>query len=260
MKRHCITLDFPEGIVSWQIPQSNHSRLFRDIVYDLLPLCNLLTEKGAEIAASFNKKISCAAGCGVCCQQMVPLSPPEAVIIADVVEHLPKKRKKKILNRFTNAVEKLENAGLLETILECYRNNTDKQKVMELNRRYFELHISCPFLEEGSCGIYPHRPSRCREFSVLSPSNYCANPFDPNIVQLPLTIKLCESFSIAWSNLSGTTPVILPLTYALEWVHKHPDSKTLSIDKNRISEISRSILEMACQRANKIGQERMGRQ
>jgi Fe-S-cluster containining protein len=257
MSHETIELDFPEGIINYPIKKSGGPRLFWNIVYDLLPLCNILTEKGVQIAASFNQKVSCQAGCGVCCRQMVPLSPPEAAIIADVVDRLPKKRKKKVVRNFSDAVEKISEAGLLETLLDMYRTKTDKQEVLENNKKYFNLSIYCPFLVDGSCSIYPHRPSRCREFSVLSPAEYCVDPFDIRIKRLPLTIKLCESFSLVWSTLTGKPPIIIPLVYALEWVRNNPEIKTLCIPKSEVSVTIRSILENACSRANKIAQKRM---
>jgi Fe-S-cluster containining protein len=156
--------------------------------------------------ASFGHTVSCRKGCGVCCCQMVPLSPPEAAIIADVVDQLPPARKKTVLTNFAKALDKLDAAGLKETISNIYSTRTDKKEVLDINRKYFELGIPCPFLAEGSCSIHPHRPSRCREYSVLSSADFCKNPFDNRIKRLPLTIKLCESLSHAWSSLTGKAP------------------------------------------------------
>lgn len=229
--------------------------LFRHIVYDMLPVCDILTEMGSAIAGSFGRTVSCRKGCGVCCCQMVPLSPPEAGIIADVVDHLPRARKNSVLSAFTRALDIMEAAGIKEKISSIYSTPTDKKEKMEINRKYFDLNIPCPFLVEGSCGIYPHRPSRCREYSVMSPSDYCVNPFDNRVKRLPLTIKLCESLSNAWSSLTGKPPIIIPLVKALEWVRNNEDIRTLSV--YGAEHVVKGVLEFACAKANTVAQERI---
>ena len=255
MEQILIELDFPEGVVRFPYKKMEEPRLLWHIAYDMLPVCDILTEMGSAIAGSFGHTVSCRKGCGVCCRQMVPLSPPEAGIIADVVDQLPLARKNSVLSAFTRALDRLDAAGIKETISNIYSTRTDKKEVREINRKYFELNIPCPFLVEGACGIYPHRPSRCREYSVLSPSDYCANPFDDRIKRLPLTIKLCESLSIAWSSLTGKPPIIIPLVKALEWVRNNGDIRTLSV--YGAEHVVKAVLEFACAKANKIAQERM---
>ncbi|MEO7095807.1 MAG: hypothetical protein ABI175_21285, partial [Polyangiales bacterium] len=39
--------------------------------------------------ADGTRSISCKEGCGACCRQLIPLSPPEAWMIADVVRSMP---------------------------------------------------------------------------------------------------------------------------------------------------------------------------
>jgi hypothetical protein len=84
-----IELDFPEGILRFPFAKQQEPRLLWHIAADILPVCDLLTEMGSAIAGSFGRTVACGKGCGVCCRQMVPLSPPEAAIIADVVDQLP---------------------------------------------------------------------------------------------------------------------------------------------------------------------------
>ena len=255
MNQILIELDFPEGVVRFPFKKKKEPRLLWHIAYDLLPVCDVLTEMGSAIAASFGHTVSCRKGCGVCCCQMVPLSPPEAAIIADIVDQLPPARKKNVLTNFAKALDKLDAAGLKETISNIYSTRTDKKEVLDINRKYFELGIPCPFLAEGSCSIHPHRPSRCREYSVLSSADFCKNPFDNRIKRLPLTIKLCESLSHAWSSLTGKPPIIIPLVKSLEWVQRNGDIRTLSVFG--AEHVARAVLEFACEKANKIGQDRM---
>jgi Fe-S-cluster containining protein len=250
-----VELDFPEGLVRFPFKKKEEPQLLWRIAYDILPVCDILTEMGSKLAKSFGYVISCRKGCGVCCRQMVPLSPPESAIIANVVDQLPRIRKKNVQTNFAKALDILDAAGLNESISNIYCIHTDKKEVMDINRKYFELGIPCPFQVDGVCSIYPHRPSRCREYSVMSSADFCKNPFDNRIKRLPLTIKLCESLSHAWSSLTGKPPVIIPLVKAMEWVQGNSDIHTLSV--YGAEQVVKALLEFACKKANKIAQDRI---
>lgn len=259
MKKTVFSFDFPEGVVKFPFEIGDDQPFLWKIVGNLIPLVDMLNEMGMEIAASVNRSVTCGAGCGVCCCQMVPLSPPEAAIIADVVEHLPKDQKKSVIASFEAAVKKLSKAQLREALFEVYRKPTDKSTVLEINRKYFELGIQCPFLLDGSCSIYERRPSRCREYSVMSPPEYCADPFDPRIKKLPLTLKMCESFTAAWSAFTGETPQIVPLVLALDWIGDNPAITELRVPADMVEEMAEKILANACSKSNRVAAERMGR-
>jgi Fe-S-cluster containining protein len=255
MNKTQIELDFPEGVVRFPFARQQEPRLLWLVASDLLPVCDMLSEMGTAIAGSFGRTVSCGKGCGVCCRQMVPLSPPEAAIIADVVDQLPAERKNSVLPAFSKALDKMESADIRDAISNIYSTGADPKEVREVNRKYFELDITCPFLVNGSCSIYSRRPSRCREYSVTSSPALCVNPFDNRVKRLPLTIKLCESLSRAWSSLAGRPPVIIPLVNALEWVRDNREIRTLSVFG--AEHVARAVLESACARANKAAQEKM---
>lgn len=242
-------LDFPEGVVHFTFPTRDEPRLLWQLAEEIIPVADTLAEMGSSIATTFGKTVTCGADCGVCCCQMVPLSPPEAAIIFDVVDKLPSKRKSDVCAAFSSALVALAEAGIKDEISEVYRVSTDPAKVREINRKYFELGISCPFLLNGSCSIYSRRPSRCREYSVMSTPELCANPFDNPVRRLPITLKLSESLSHAWSSLTGKPPVIIPLVKVLEWVKHNRDVCSLSV--YGAEHVVQGVLEFACAKANK---------
>jgi len=255
MEQAIIELDFPEGVIRFPFEKKEEPRPLWSIARDLLPIGDLLAETGSTIARSFNHAVSCGKGCGVCCRQMVPLSPPEAAIIAEVVDHLPHQQKESVLFSFAYALENLEAAGIGEKISAVYSIRTDAEVIMEVNRAYFRLSIPCPFLVDGACSIYSQRPSRCREYSVLSPAEYCNDPFSRQVRRLPLTIKLCESLSFAWSSLVNRPPLIIPLIKSLEWVRDNEYIRELSI--YGAEQFARTVLGYACEKANRIAREKM---
>src|SRR4051794_33255843 len=72
----------------------------------LLPLFQALTDRvvnlGERVAVQEGGKISCKAGCGACCRQLVPISETEARRVAELVEEMPEPRRTEIRRRFVD--------------------------------------------------------------------------------------------------------------------------------------------------------------
>src|SRR5207302_1259580 len=85
---------------------------------DLLPparaLAHAATAMAIDQVRSEGKEISCRAGCGACCRQLVAISVVEALAVAETVDALPPERQAAIRGRFEAAVSRLEEAGLLD--------------------------------------------------------------------------------------------------------------------------------------------------
>ncbi|HYE74998.1 MAG TPA: YkgJ family cysteine cluster protein, partial [Blastocatellia bacterium] len=86
-------------------------------------------------------KISCKAGCGACCRQLVPISKTEAHRLREVVSEMPAERRGEIISRFNAARQKLQSAGLLER-LEA-REFANKQEAATFGLEYFAQDIYC---------------------------------------------------------------------------------------------------------------------
>ena len=155
----------------------------------ILPILHMLSEAVqngvAEALESGGKRISCRAGCGACCRQLVPITEIEARRLAELVESLPEPRRTEIRARFDAAVRRLDEAGLLERLRHPERVPREERESLGL--AYFALGIPCPFLEEESCSIHADRPLVCREFLVTSPPEFCADPAGRRVegVELP---------------------------------------------------------------------------
>ena len=108
------------------------------------------------------RSISCKAGCGACCRQMVPISKTEARRLAEVVAEMPDERRRQVEERFADAVEHFGSVGLLEATTASQPPIGSAYK--DLGLRYFEQGIACPFLEDESCSIHRERPLVCREY------------------------------------------------------------------------------------------------
>ena len=134
------------------------------------------------------RSVSCCAGCGACCRQLVVISLAEAQALADLVASMPAERQSVIRERFAQALAKLEAAGLLDRQEPLGERHLiqpmpapGSQVAPPLAWRYFQQQIPCPFLEDESCSIHPDRPIICREYLVTSPAERCARLFQEPI-------------------------------------------------------------------------------
>ena len=65
-------------------------------------MSDTFNDMGAAAIEANGKSISCKAGCGACCRQMVPVSEAEAFDLHDVVERMPEERRAVIKQRFAD--------------------------------------------------------------------------------------------------------------------------------------------------------------
>jgi Fe-S-cluster containining protein len=185
----------------------------------LLPTLQKLTDTIVQIAetsaADAGERVSCKKGCDACCRQMVPISPTEAYGLAAVMDALPPARAAKTLARFDEAVETLDQKGLLERLLR--RHDLSAGELRQLDRDYFAAQVACPFLENRACSIHADRPLACREFLVSSPAKFCRNPTGDRVRQIAMPAKV--SVALAATDVQGW----LPLTLARVFVAQHAE-------------------------------------
>jgi Fe-S-cluster containining protein len=193
---------------------------------ELLPVLqsfdNAVIDAAIEAVGREGKTVSCRAGCGACCRQVVPISRTEAFYLADVVANLPQEHRFRVLQRFRQAYETLDAGGLLER-LRAAPQLTDADEQGQLARDYFRAQVACPFLEEESCGIHPDRPLSCREYLVTTPAAHCSDPEANEIEKVPHVQLTKILFHFDDGEGRGALH-FLPLIVALEWAVAHaPD-------------------------------------
>ena len=82
----------------------------------LQQLCSNVVDATASQVQAEGFAISCRAGCGACCRQIVPVSLFEAEVLANWVRGLPPDQQAILASRFDAAVAALRKAGLLERL------------------------------------------------------------------------------------------------------------------------------------------------
>jgi Fe-S-cluster containining protein len=191
---------------------------------DLLPVARAITnavvECATQDAAANGEQVSCKKGCGACCRQLVPIVPVEARQIRDLVETLPEPRRSEIRGRFAAARSRLQEAGLLDLLLEP--ENWPVERSEQLGLQYFSLGIPCPFLEEESCSIHADRPLACREYLVTSPAEECARPSRDKVRCLKLPLKVSGALARVSQDPNLPSRPWVPLIVATEWADRHP--------------------------------------
>jgi len=170
------------------------------------------------------KSVSCAKGCSACCRaQPVPVTPPEALALLKLVEALPAVQQTEIRQKFADAVERIDRAGLLP-LLSREEPLTSKEQARQVARQYFDLKIACPFLVDDACGIYVDRPFVCRQYLVTSPAALCNDPFVNPVKPIAMPLRPAMELLLISEKWLGTPQYTVPLTLALEHAARHRDS------------------------------------
>jgi Fe-S-cluster containining protein len=192
-----------------------------ELAWNLMKVDDQLVQMGVTQSTgphAGGEQVSCQKGCGACCRQLVPLSPPEAFMIADVVLGLPDERRNAVVDRFVETRAALERAGV--QALAGSERPSDEES-LQLAFDYFEQGLPCPFLEDESCSIHANRPSACREYLVTSAPTLCASIRHNRVRRVPTPVQLSDYLSQLWAILVGGEPVTIPLPAALGWVEQH---------------------------------------
>ncbi len=195
----------------------------------IVPVARRLGEEAAQLEAQqaieASTPISCKMGCAACCRMLVPLSPPEAFSLREYVEQLPNDRRSQLLNRLSDAKNRLTRAGLwaqLNDVAEASKPMPD-EALDPINRAYYALRIPCPYLEDEMCSIYEARPAACRELLVTSPAELCQDLVQNPVTPLPVSMRIGSILGLVWGTLTNSPPRLIPLPMALDWAERHKE-------------------------------------
>ncbi len=222
-KPACVTVRFALSISGQDVEASARLPAGPVTVTDLLPvlhgISNMIVAAAEQQAAERGKRVSCRAGCGVCCRQLVPIAESEARYLAALIDSMPEPRREHVRRRFRDAVAAIEPSGMLDRLRRVAQVGMDER--FQLGIDYFKLDVACPFLEEESCSIHERRPTACREYLVSSPPDNCRTPRADLVEEIPLAARpswvLCR-----FGDLRGEDELrLVPLVLLLEWVEAH---------------------------------------
>lgn len=135
-------------------------------------------QRQAETSAG--KHICCSKGCWFCCSQFVGASLQECDAIVYWL-HLHQDVRELFLARYPAWRSSLrKNEPLFQRVLESVRvsmsdplDEPAREALMEESKKYQQLDCLCPFLDDGTCSIYPVRPLVCASVVVVSSPEHC---------------------------------------------------------------------------------------
>ena len=177
---------------------------------------NAIIGKISEEAEQAGSPVSCRAGCGACCRQLVPVSFFEAEALTEWLQMLPEDRRAELEGRFHRALLALRDAEVIEKILDL-RWVKNQEETMQLAIDYFHAAVACPFLENESCSIHPMRPLSCREYLVTSPPALCQDPSVNQVAGVRLPLKLSRVLYTFGQQLAQDPRGWIPLVFLLAW-------------------------------------------
>lgn len=158
-----------------------------------------------EILTAAQGPVSCGKGCGACCREVIPLSPPEALLLSQTHARLEWTRRAEAGERSSRISAALAAAGLGQASL------------LDRAPEAFALGLPCPYLEDEACGIHPDRPLVCREHLALSPAAWCGAFPDASIRVLELPASVGEALSCLAMELMGYRELV-PIVRLEEWL------------------------------------------
>jgi len=186
------------------------------VLPDVQRFANQITDHAVAVARREGRTVSCAKGCGACCRQMVPITPPEARHLARLIAAMPPARALAIKARFADARAKMAERG----VRPGGHPDAAKPAYREFGLAYFRTGVPCPFLEDESCSIHPDRPLVCREYLVTSPPAARAVLGSGQVRQLPIPVRVWAAFGR--SAAPDAELQWMPLIDALSFVESHP--------------------------------------
>lgn len=220
---------------------------------ELLPVIRAVDDAavGAAVrrAEAAGTAISCRKGCSTCCRaQPVPVTPPEAYALSQLVDSLPEPRRTEIRERFADRVQRLYDAGLVEQFLDRSGSDPDDDTARGVVDRYFRLGLVCPFLEDDACSIYADRPFVCRQYLVTSDPDLCADPLHNPVKVLPIPIAAAGATLRIGEQVLNERMQTVPLVLALIYVQAHKAMLERHVDsadvgRQWIQELSMSARE-----------------
>jgi Fe-S-cluster containining protein len=184
---------------------------------ELVPLLHHLTDQAVGLAIAQvgreGKELSCRAGCGVCCHQLVPVNPAEVFYMVEKLLQMPLEKRKTPLERFERNQDALVPGGLIEAIGSLGTTG----EINDVAREYFNCGLPCPFLENQSCAIHSWRPVACREYNVTSPPAYCANPFTNKIDTVPFRRIVSDGVGRLCGDVAGLPSGSIPMPQLFDY-------------------------------------------
>jgi Fe-S-cluster containining protein len=186
-----VSLDGDRVKIGFSAATRETSVSLAELLTALRSITNSVVEAAVQRETRAARTISCKAGCGACCRQLVPITATEARRIPELLSELGAEHRQRVMLRFEAARQRLQEAGMWDRLESMVDLTSEERKALSLE--YFALGIACPFLEAESCSIHAERPLMCRQYLVTSPASNCQNPTPESIARVALAASVHDA-------------------------------------------------------------------
>jgi Fe-S-cluster containining protein len=221
MSQETVSVEFTVGIGDGKFTATATVPAGQTNLTRILPILQALDSSfidgvTAQLAQA-GRAVSCKAGCGACCRQLVALSIFEAESLAAWIRALPESQQQELAQRFHQALLKLAAAGLIDRIVkEDWLAGTESARQLAFD--YFYQRVPCPFLVDESCSIHPIRPLVCREYLVTSPPQHCFDPANLQTDTVHLPLKFSRTLHGIGAEVEHDRRGWIPLVFLFAWM------------------------------------------
>lgn len=150
----------------------------------------------ADVALTQPQNLQCGAGCSLCCHGLFEIGSGDVPILAEGLEKLHPMRRKAIVRRALEIVEKSRHPNLRE----C--SAAEKEEFFERTQS-----TPCPNLDaNGRCMVYEHRPLVCRTFGLplREGRRYIGDICDLNFHDSTQGDRMAAAWDLEWEDILGT--------------------------------------------------------
>jgi Fe-S-cluster containining protein len=216
-----IEIETPDGTLGpAEIAVCDEPLKLADLAPPLHALTDGIVDLAVKRAGQEGRALSCGPGCGVCCCQLVPLTPAEVFFMVERILAMPIAERAEALKRFDANERTIDDAGLTPRI----RGLGDTSDNNVVARDYFRLGLFCPFNIHQSCSIHVWRPIACREYNVTSSPSLCADPFTNAITSIGLHRRLSAGLTRFCAHAAGLPAGLVPMPLLFDYYESHREA------------------------------------
>jgi Fe-S-cluster containining protein len=149
----------------------------------------------ASVMTSQPQNLQCGAGCSLCCYGLFEIGSGDVPILAEGLAQLPPARRKKIIAKSLEIVEKNAHPNLRE----C--SSGEKEAFFERTKA-----TPCPNLDAaGLCMMYEHRPLVCRTFGLplRDGRKLLGDVCELNFTKAPRAEQMRAAWDLEWEDVLG---------------------------------------------------------
>ena len=207
--------------VCFDIAVADRAARLSDIVPLARNLAKSLARTTIDMLNAAGECVPCRKGCSACCSYLAPLSVPEAFRLAEELSAMPAREGEPLIQSSIETARKILDNKPVNFELEGSTETNDALRSKEIGDWYAGLGLPCPFLSNGLCVLYEHRPIACREHIVTGSAKLCdlTSTDQADAVKMPVSVLECLGRLAAELEQSDVEAVMLPL--ALPWAQEN---------------------------------------